>query len=105
MSATTLEERRKVSAALGVPRRVRIVEVGPRDGLQNESAVIPTDAKIALIDGLADAGLHSIEVAAFVRPDLVPQMADAEAVLRGIRRREGVRYLVLVLNPKGLERA
>ena len=85
--------------------RVRIYEVGPRDGLQNEKAVIPTDKKIALIDLLSDAGFDRIEVTSFVSPKWVPQLADAEAVLAGIRRRPGVTYAALTPNLKGFERA
>jgi hydroxymethylglutaryl-CoA lyase len=84
---------------------VRIVEVGPRDGLQNESAVIPSSSKIAFAQALADAGLPAVEVTAFVNPKWVPQMADAEAVYRGIARRPGTRYPALVPNVAGLERA
>jgi isopropylmalate/homocitrate/citramalate synthase len=86
-------------------RQVAIVEVGPRDGLQNESAAIPTSAKIAFIDALADAGLRVIEATSFVHPKLVPQLADAAEVLSGIERRAGARYPVLVPNERGLERA
>jgi hydroxymethylglutaryl-CoA lyase len=88
-----------------MPREVRIVEVGPRDGLQNESAFVPTGAKIALVDGLADAGLTTIEVSAFVSARRVPQMADAAEVFAGITRRSGVTYTALVPNLRGLERA
>jgi hydroxymethylglutaryl-CoA lyase len=88
-----------------LPDRVRIVEVGPRDGLQNESAPVTTAAKIAFVQALADAGLPSVEVTAFVNPKWVPQMADAEAVYRGIARKPGTRYPALVPNVAGLERA
>jgi len=88
-----------------LPGRVRIVEVGPRDGLQNESATVPSAAKIAFVQALADAGLPSVEVTAFVNPKWVPQMADAEAVYRGIIRKHGTRYPALVPNVAGLERA
>lgn len=88
-----------------LPRRVTIVEVGPRDGLQNESAPIDTATKIALIDALGAAGHTRIEAGAFVSPKWVPQMADAEAVFGGIRRRPGVSYSALVPNMAGLERA
>jgi isopropylmalate/homocitrate/citramalate synthase len=88
-----------------LPPRVRIVEVGPRDGLQNEPAAIPTVDKIAFVTALADAGLPAVEVTAFVNPKWVPQMADAEAVYRGIPRRPGTRYPALVPNVAGLERA
>lgn len=89
----------------GGMRQVTIVEVGPRDGLQNELGVIPTAAKIAFIDALSDAGLPVIEATSFVSPKAVPQLADADEVMRGIRRRSGVRYPVLVPNERGLERA
>jgi len=82
-----------------------IYEVGPRDGLQNEAESIPTAAKIAFIDRLSEAGLPAIEVTAFVRPDRIPQLADAEAVAAGITRRPGTRYSALVPNSKGLDRA
>ena len=88
-----------------LPARVTIWEVGPRDGLQNESGVIDTATKIELIDRLADAGLGIVEVTSFVRPDRVPQLADAREVMAGITRREGVRYPVLVPNLRGLESA
>ena len=84
---------------------VTLVEVGPRDGLQNETTAIDTPSKIALIDGLAAAGHTRIEAGAFVSPKWVPQMADAEAVFAGIRRRPGVRYSALVPNLAGLDRA
>jgi hydroxymethylglutaryl-CoA lyase len=82
-----------------------IVEVGPRDGLQNEAALIATPDKIAFIDRLSAAGLPVIEVGAFVRPSWVPQMADTDAVFAGITRRPGTRYTALVPNARGLERA
>ena len=84
---------------------VEIVEVGPRDGLQSEPGVFPTAAKIEFIERLFDAGLRRIEVSSFVNPKKVPQMADAEAVLSGLRRREGVHFIGLVLNRRGYERA
>ena len=87
------------------PDRVTLVEVGPRDGLQNEAAPVATASKIALIDALAAAGHTRIEAGAFVSPKWVPQMADAEAVFAGITRRTGVRYSALVPNLAGLERA
>jgi hydroxymethylglutaryl-CoA lyase len=88
-----------------VTERVRIVEVGPRDGLQNEDDFVPTDAKIAFVEALADAGLTVVEATSFVHPRAVPQLADADQVLAGIRRKPGVRYPVLVPNLRGLERA
>ncbi|CAD5282214.1 Hydroxymethylglutaryl-CoA lyase [Bosea sp. 62] len=84
---------------------VTIVEVGPRDGLQNETAEIATAEKLALIGMLADAGLSRIEATAFVSPRWVPQMADHEAVMRGVGRRQGVSYSALVPNEKGAEAA
>ena len=87
------------------PRHGRIVEVGPRDGLQNEAVFVPTPAKIAFVNALADAGHTTIEVTAFVSPKWVPQMADAADVFAGIARRPGVRYTALVPNLQGLARA
>ena len=88
-----------------IPARVRIVEVGPRDGLQNEAAAIATADKIAFVDALSAAGHSTIEVSAFVSPKWVPQMADAADVFAGIARRSGTRYTALVPNVEGLERA
>ena len=88
-----------------IPKKVRIVEVGPRDGLQNEAQNVPAAVKIELIDRLTDAGLPVIEATAFVSPKWVPQMADAAAVMAGIRRRAGTGYPVLVPNRKGLDAA
>lgn len=85
--------------------RVEVTEVGPRDGLQNQPAEVPTAAKIALVEGLARAGFRQIEVSSFVHPKRVPRMADAEAVFRGIQRREGVRHIALVPNVRGYDRA
>jgi hydroxymethylglutaryl-CoA lyase len=81
--------------------RVTLVEVGPRDGLQNEKQVVPTATKVALIERLADAGLPVVEAGAFVSPKWVPQMADSGEVLRALRRRPGVRYPALVPNLQG----
>jgi hydroxymethylglutaryl-CoA lyase len=86
-------------------KRVEIVEVGPRDGLQSEPGVLPTAAKIEFIERAIAAGIRRVEVTSFVNPKRVPQMADAEAVLEGLPRREGVHYIGLVLNRRGLERA
>jgi isopropylmalate/homocitrate/citramalate synthase len=88
-----------------IPARVQVVEVGPRDGLQNEPARIPTADKIAFVNGLADAGHSVVEVSAFVSPKWVPQMADASEVFAGITRKPGVRYTALVPNLAGLTRA
>jgi hydroxymethylglutaryl-CoA lyase len=84
---------------------MRIIEVGPRDGLQNESRVISTQDKISYIELLVEAGLSRIEAVSFTRPDRMPQMADAEAVMAGVPRRDGVRYIGLVMNERGLDRA
>src|ERR1700680_513688 len=84
---------------------VKIVEVGPRDGLQNEKVVVPTEAKVEYITTLADAGLRVIEAGAFVSPKWVPQMADTDEVYRNIPKDPGVDYPVLVPNMKGLDRA
>jgi hydroxymethylglutaryl-CoA lyase len=86
-------------------RQLEIVEVGPRDGLQNEPGVFSTSAKIEFINRIIAAGTRRIEVASFVNPKRVPQMADAEDVLKALPRREGVRYVGLVLNRRGLDRA
>ncbi|MEP6640980.1 MAG: hydroxymethylglutaryl-CoA lyase [Gaiellales bacterium] len=86
-------------------RSITVVEVGPRDGLQNEAAVVPTAAKVELVERLAAAGLPVVEVTSFVSPRAVPQLADADLVLPTVRRRSGVRYPVLVPNVRGLERA
>jgi hydroxymethylglutaryl-CoA lyase len=88
-----------------LPRRVTIYEVGPRDGLQNESRMVPTAEKIAFIDALSECGLRHIEISSFVNPKWIPQLADAAEVSRGIRRRAGVLYSALVPNRKGLETA
>ena len=85
--------------------RIEIVEVGPRDGLQSEPDVLPTAEKLELIQRLADAGLRRIEVASFVNPKRVPQMADAEAVLAGLPKDPAMQYVGLVLNRKGFDRA
>jgi hydroxymethylglutaryl-CoA lyase len=88
-----------------LPRNITLVEVGPRDGLQNERVSIATADKIAFVNQLANAGHRVIEVSAFVSPKWVPQMADAADVFAGITRRNGVRYTALVPNRAGLERA
>src|SRR5262249_9821087 len=88
-----------------VARKITVVEVGPRDGLQNEQAIVSTEDKIAFVDLLSAAALPVIEVTAFVSPKWVPQMADAAQVLAGISRRPGIRYTALVPNLAGLERA
>jgi hydroxymethylglutaryl-CoA lyase len=88
-----------------MPTRVRLVEVGPRDGLQNESAIVATDVKLELIRRLADSGLTYIEATAFVSPRRVPQMADHDAVMRGVPRRSGLTYSALTPNLQGFEAA
>jgi len=88
-----------------LPASVRLVDVGPRDGLQNEPKTVPTATKIELVHRLADAGVPAVEAGAFVSPKWVPQMADSAAVLSGIRRKPGVSYPVLVPNMQGFEAA
>jgi len=88
-----------------LPSRVKLVDVGPRDGLQNEKGNVPAEVKIGLVHRLQDAGLKEIEVTSFVSPKWVPQMADAAQVMAGIQRKPGVRYSVLTPNLKGLEAA
>jgi hydroxymethylglutaryl-CoA lyase len=90
---------------MALPNRVKIVEVGPRDGLQNEKAIVPLAVKVELIDRLSDTGLPMIESGAFVSPKWVPQMADTAEVLAAIQRRPGVGYPVLVPNTRGLDQA
>jgi len=90
---------------VNLPRKVRIVEVGPRDGLQNEASRVPTEIKIELIHRLADAGLPAVEATAFVSPKWVPQMSDSAQVMAGLRRKPGVAYPVLVPNLQGFEAA
>jgi hydroxymethylglutaryl-CoA lyase len=89
----------------GAGRTVELVEVGPRDGLQNEAVAITTESKVALIQQLVDAGLRRIEAVSFVHPQRVPQMADAEAVMAALPAHEGVTFIGLVLNEKGAVRA
>ena len=88
-----------------IPEKIQIVEVGPRDGLQNEKEWVPTETKISLIEKLADAGLTKIEATSFVSPKWVPQLKDAHEVFTGIKRIAGVSYPVLTPNMKGFERA
>jgi hydroxymethylglutaryl-CoA lyase len=88
-----------------LPPRVRIVEVGPRDGLQNEAISVPTEIKVAFIDALSAAGPAEIETTSFVNPSRIPQLADAAEVMARIRRRPGIAYSALVPNVQGLERA
>jgi hydroxymethylglutaryl-CoA lyase len=89
----------------GLPPRARVIEVGPRDGFQNEPVPIDLETKVAFIDALSDAGYDEIEVSAFVSPRRVPQLSDAEEVFRRIRRAPGTVYSALVPNERGLERA
>ncbi len=88
-----------------LPKRVKIVEVGPRDGLQNETKIVPTQVKIELINRLSETGLAAIEGGSFVSPKWMPQMADSLQVMQGIKRRPGVCYPVLVPNLQGLQSA
>jgi len=90
---------------MALPSRVKLVEVGPRDGLQNEAAQVPTAVKVELIHRLQDAGLSVVQATAFVSPKWVPQMADAAEVIAAIQRKPGVSYPVLVPNRKGLDAA
>ena len=90
---------------MNYPARVRLIDVGPRDGLQNEKMPVPAEVKVALVQRLQDAGLQEIEVTSYVSPKWVPQMADNHAVMAGIERRPGVRHSVLTPNLKGFEAA
>jgi hydroxymethylglutaryl-CoA lyase len=90
---------------MNLPKKVRMFEVGPRDGLQNEKNVVPVEIKVGLIDRLTEAGLPVVEATSFVSPKWVPQLADAPEVLAKIRRKPGVSYPVLVPNRKGLDGA
>lgn len=90
---------------MSLPKKIDLVEVGPRDGFQMETTFLPTELKIATVERLAEAGLREIEATSFVHPKVVPQMRDAAEVMAGIRRREGVQYLALVPNLRGAERA
>lgn len=90
---------------MNLPKQVKIVEVGPRDGLQNEKKIVATASKIALVEQLADCGITAIEAGSFVNPKWVPQMADSDEVFAGIQRRPGVSYSALTPNLKGYERA
>ncbi|KAM3871020.1 hydroxymethylglutaryl-CoA lyase, mitochondrial [Diretmus argenteus] len=94
-----------VSASKSLPKKVKIVEVGPRDGLQNEKTIVPAETKIHLIDLLSESGLPVIEATSFVSPKWVPQMADQVEVMKGIRRKPGVSYPVLTPNIKGFQAA
>jgi hydroxymethylglutaryl-CoA lyase len=105
MGARELGLPQRVPAAEGLPERVTIWEVGPRDGLQNEKAIVPVEVKLEFLDRLAGAGLTTLEATSFVHPKWVPQLADAEQLLAALDHREGVRYPVLVPNERGLDRA
>lgn len=94
-----------MSSFARMPSRVRVVEVGPRDGLQNEKALVPTEQKIRFISMLAEAGLPVVEATSFVSPRAIPQLSDASEVMNGITRLAGTSYPVLVPNVKGMERA
>jgi hydroxymethylglutaryl-CoA lyase len=101
-SHTQIGERHLFDA---VPRSVSIYEVGPRDGLQNEKQILPTDRKLELIDGMVDAGIRRVEITSFVNPRWVPAMADHAEVARRVKRKPGVRYSALVPNMRGLDAA
>ncbi|MDP9245171.1 MAG: hydroxymethylglutaryl-CoA lyase [Chloroflexota bacterium] len=90
---------------MGLPAAVTLIDVGLRDGLQNEGVDVPTEGKLRLAQALVDAGVRELEVTSFVRPDLVPRMADAEAVIAGLPKRDDVTYVALVANERGYERA
>src|SRR5262244_2070582 len=90
---------------MNFPKQVRLVEVGPRDGLQNEARPVPVEAKIALIDALSAAGHSAVEAGSFVSPKWVPQMASTDEVMTRIKRRLGVSYPVLVPNKQGMNGA
>jgi isopropylmalate/homocitrate/citramalate synthase len=94
-----------LSPLRGLPRQVTVVEVGPRDGLQNEKGVIATADKITFVNLLAEAGFSTIEATSFVSPKAIPQLADASEVMSGIVQRPGLRYTALVPNVRGMERA
>src|SRR5438874_3514534 len=93
------------SPLAAVPRSVRVIEVGPRDGLQNEKVSVPTGQKIQFIQMLAEAGLPVVEATSFVSPRAIPQLSDASEVMAGLTRLPGTSYPVLVPNVKGMERA
>lgn len=97
--------RRELGYRHDMSHNVEIVEVGPRDGLQNEDAILTTEQKLLLIDHLVAAGVRRIEAVSFAHPDHVPQMADAEAVMAGVDRSKGVSYIGLVMNHRGWQRA
>jgi hydroxymethylglutaryl-CoA lyase len=86
-------------------QRVRVIEVGPRDGLQNEQQILPANDKVDLVERLVGAGITAVEVTSFVRPDRVPQLADGVAVFPAVQKVPGVRYIALVPNLAGLQSA
>lgn len=90
---------------MALPRRATVIDVGLRDGLQNEATDVPTEGKLRLARALMDAGVREMEVTSFVRPDLVPRMADAETVVAGLPKRDDVEYVALVGNERGYDRA
>lgn len=90
---------------MGQPSKVTVVEVGPRDGLQMEKTFIPTETKVAIINAMTRAGIRRMEVTSFVSPKVIPQLRDAEEVMKSIQRQPGVTYIALVPNRKGAERA
>ena len=90
---------------LNLPKKATLIEVGPRDGFQFEKKIIPANLKVEIISGLVDAGLKDIQVTSFVHPDVVPQMSDAEDLLKRLPKKRDVRFSALVLNEKGVERA
>jgi len=100
-----LHQQQEHKVCSGLPAHVRIVEVGPRDGLQNEKAIIPTDVKVDFIDRLSETGLQTVEATSFVSPDFVPQMGDHKQVMERITRRPGVGYPVLTPNMRGFQGA
>ncbi len=105
MSTNDNADRRRLEPVGTASEFIHVVEVGPRDGLQNEATPVPTADKIAFVNALSGAGLPTVEVTSFVNPAAVPQLADANDVLAGIDRKPGVRYLVLVPNERGLDRS
>jgi hydroxymethylglutaryl-CoA lyase len=104
-SVPTYSQQPTANSLIPQPAAVELVEVGPRDGLQSDAVILPTDTKLELIRRLVDAGVRRIEVASFVNPKKVPQMADAEAVLARLPKRDDVSYIGLVLNRRGFDRA
>src|SRR5260221_13964450 len=104
-TASALSPNKLLFTMVGLPKSVRIREVGPRDGFQNEPETIDTADKVRLIDMLSATGLARMEVTSFVRPDVIPQLADAAEVLMAVQRRPGVSFSGLIPNERGLGRA